>query len=381
MYEWNYCPGYPGWDNNGSHSITWYLDELARQQSPSGKPVQSTEAGYHNDIHTGGLSEEAEGKYTARMFAEFFRRGVYRTYKYELVDEGQPGREGVFGLLRNDLSEKPSFRAVKNLIAILSDKGPYFQPGTLNYMLNGSFENVRPILFQKRNGDFYLMAWMEVSSWDFTTKIDLHPPPRQAVLTLQDSNTISSAMLYAFNNSGDVNIFNLTFNNNQVTFNVTDKISIIKLSNSTNLISHGVYRITPKSALQSCLDSTSDHNLTTVIQSHYQNRFNQQWIVEHVSNDFYRLINRATGRVLSVDGCNSDNGGVVQLSDWVSSDCQKWKFEHLPTGYYRVTPKHAQDKCLDVHLCLPMDGAKIQQWSWLNNDCQHWKLDWIPAVV
>jgi hypothetical protein len=234
LYQWTFWPGFDGLDKNGSRSITWYLNELARQQSPSGKRVQGTEGGYTDYIQTGGLSEEADGKYMARIFAEFFRRGIYRTYKYELVNEDIPGREGVFGLLRDDLSEKPSFRAVKNLITILSDKGSSFKPGTLNYVLNGSMDNVHQILFQKRNGDFYLMVWMEVCSWDVNAKIDLYPPPQQVVLTLQDTNKISSAILYAFNNTADVNNSILPINNNQVTFNVTDKISIIKLSNNTN---------------------------------------------------------------------------------------------------------------------------------------------------
>jgi hypothetical protein len=251
MYQWSYWPDFNGYDKNGSRSITWYLDVLARVQSPSGKLVQGTETGHSNYIQLGGLSEEADGKYMARIFAEFFRRGIYRTYKYELVSQGQPGKEGVFGLLRNDLSEKPSFRAVKNLIAILSDKGPNFQPGTLNYTLNGSMDNVRQILFQKRNGDFYLMLWLEVSSWDVNHNIDLYPPPQQVVLTLQDSKRISSATLYAFNNTADVSTANLIINNNQVTFNATDKISIIKLSNSTNWISHSVYRLIPKTGLHS----------------------------------------------------------------------------------------------------------------------------------
>jgi hypothetical protein len=241
MYQWTFWPGFGGSDKNGTRSITWYLDKLARQQSPSGKRVQATEAGHSTYVDYGGLSEEADGKYMVRTFAEFFRRGIYRTYKYELVNEDILGKEGMFGLLGNDLSEKPSFRAVKNLITILSDKGPSFEPDTLNYVLNGSMDNVRQILFQKRNGDFYLMVWLEVSSWNISAKIDLYPPPQQVVLTLQDSNKISSAILYAFNNNADVNTINLTINNNQVTFNVTDRISIIKLSNSTSSISHGVY--------------------------------------------------------------------------------------------------------------------------------------------
>jgi hypothetical protein len=243
LYQWGYWPGNEGWNGKGAiPSITWYFNNLAHLQSPSGKLVQTTETGYQDNLQHAGLSELADGKYAARAFAEFFRRGIYRTFKYELVNQGIPGAEGAFGLLRNDLSEKPSFRAVKNLITILSDKGPSFQPGTLNYMLNGSMDNVRQMLFQKRNGDFYLMVWTEVSCWNFTTQVDLYPSPQRVVLTLQDSIKISYIILYALNNSGDINIFNLPINNHQVIFNATDTISIIKLSNNSSSILDTLYR-------------------------------------------------------------------------------------------------------------------------------------------
>jgi hypothetical protein len=145
-------------------------------------------------------------------------------------------------LLRNDLSEKPAFRAVKNLIAILSDKGPDFEPGSLNYVFDGSVDNIRQILFQKRDGDFYLLVWLEVPSWDVNANIDLYPPAQEVLLTLFNNHNISSVTLYAFNNSADVNTSILPINNNQVTFNVTDKINIIRLSNSTNSIHHDIYQ-------------------------------------------------------------------------------------------------------------------------------------------
>ncbi len=91
-------------------------------------------------------------------------------------------------------------------------------------------DNVRQILFQKRTGDFYLIVWMEVPSWNMTIKIDLYPPPQEIVLTLQDNKRISGATLYAFNNTADVNNFNLTIRDNQVTFYATDKLTILKLS-------------------------------------------------------------------------------------------------------------------------------------------------------
>jgi hypothetical protein len=244
LYQANRWPGNYGFGDLGYGSVTWYLNYQARYQSSSGKPVQATEAGYCNNIPTRGVSEEAEGKYTARMYAEFFRRGIIRTYKYELVNTGQTGREFLFGLLRNDLSEKPAFRAVKNLITILSDKGADFKPGLLNYVLDDSVDNIRQILFQKRDGDFYLMVWLEVPSWDVDANIDLYPPAQEVLLTLLNNHNISSATLYAFNNTADVNTSVLPINNNQVILNVTDKISIVRLSNRTNLIPDGLYQDT-----------------------------------------------------------------------------------------------------------------------------------------
>jgi hypothetical protein len=73
------------------------------------------------------------------------------------------------------------------------------------------------------------MIWLEVSSWDVHAHIDLCPSPQEVVLTLKDDQRISNATLYAFNNNADVNVSNLIMNNNQVTFYVTDKISIIEL--------------------------------------------------------------------------------------------------------------------------------------------------------
>jgi hypothetical protein len=175
------------------------------------------------------------------MLAEFFRRGFARTFKYELVNEGRPGSEGVFGLLRNDLSEKPAFRAVKNLITILSDKGPNFEPASLNYALDDHVDDIRQLLFQKRNNDFYLMVWLELSSWDANAQKDLYPPAQEVLLTLFNNHNISSATLYAFNNTADVNTSILPINNNQVIFSVTDKISIIKLSKHIDSIPRVLY--------------------------------------------------------------------------------------------------------------------------------------------
>jgi hypothetical protein len=163
--------------------------------------------------------------------------GITRTYKYELVNEGQPGREGVFGLLRNDISEKPAFRAVKNLIGILSGRGSDFTPDSLNHVFDGSVNDIRHSLFQKRDGDFYLMIWLEFTSWDVNKNIDLYPPTQGVLLTLLNNHNIYNATLYAFNNTADVNTSDLLINNNQISLHITDKINIVKLSNHTSFTS------------------------------------------------------------------------------------------------------------------------------------------------
>ncbi len=77
LYQGRRCPGTNGTGAHGYGSITWFLNYLAQHQSSSGKHIQATEAGYHNYVPFGGISEEAEGKYVARMFAEFFRVVLY----------------------------------------------------------------------------------------------------------------------------------------------------------------------------------------------------------------------------------------------------------------------------------------------------------------
>jgi len=95
------------------------------------KPVIATETGYR----TGGpplpgnlpVSEALEAVYLPELYLEYFRSGFQRTFVYELVDE-KPDPAGLdpeqhFGLLHNDLTPKPAYRAVQNLIAVLSAGG------------------------------------------------------------------------------------------------------------------------------------------------------------------------------------------------------------------------------------------------------------------
>src|SRR5207245_10922866 len=90
--------------------------------------------------------------------------------------------EANFGLLRNDLSEKPAFTALERLIALLRDPGPRFTPETLDYTVEGAPPSLRQLLLQKRDGSFYLALWNQVSVWDPNLGVDLHPAEEKITL-------------------------------------------------------------------------------------------------------------------------------------------------------------------------------------------------------
>jgi hypothetical protein len=104
--------------------------EFQRAAINSGaKPVMATETGYHNAtaVSSGHMpvAENASAVYIPRLLLDYYARGVKRTFLYELIDQGTGTRnkEGRFGLLSHDLSEKPAFRAMQRLIGLLGDHG------------------------------------------------------------------------------------------------------------------------------------------------------------------------------------------------------------------------------------------------------------------
>ena len=152
------------------------------------KPIMATETGYTNALNwtpsgpgeNKPISEEGAAVYMPRLFFEYFIRHLVRTFSYELVDArpdpGLEDRERHFGLLRNNLSEKPAFVALRNTIEILEDPGPAFSPGSLSYSLSGEGATLHTALLQKRNGTFYLALWRLESVWDPDKKEALDAP-------------------------------------------------------------------------------------------------------------------------------------------------------------------------------------------------------------
>lgn len=160
-----------------------YTDSQALQK------IWATEAGYNNHEPSNGISEEGEATYINRMFLYYFKKGIQRTFNYELIDP-TPNEAKNFGLLRNDVTEKPAYKAIKNLIAVLRDT-TNFTPGSLTYSLSKT-DGIEQVLLQKSNGKFYLCLWQNASVYDITTDVAISNSPM--VVTINAS--IASAKVY-----------------------------------------------------------------------------------------------------------------------------------------------------------------------------------------
>ena len=144
-----------------------------------------TETGYHSALNNPPnkhkpTSQQAEAIYMPRLYLDYFRAGILRSYKYQFLDDrteeealrrGQPVQEAHFGYVDYELQPKPAYHAVKNLLTILQDQpAKAFRPQSLKYTVLGPKDEMRHLLLQKMNGDFYLAVWRAVSVWNESTR-------------------------------------------------------------------------------------------------------------------------------------------------------------------------------------------------------------------
>lgn len=91
---------------------------------------------------------------------------------------------------------------------------------------------------------------------------------------------------------------------------------------------------------------------------------------------WYMIVARHSGKYLDVSGGPdaTENGVNVHQWQYNGGTNQQWRLEPLSDGYYRLTPRHAQDKCLDVNGVSTTGGANIQQWQYNGGLNQQWRL-------
>lgn len=221
-------PGTSGWGADGYGSIDWNLGTV--RPFIGGKPVISTETGWWDDPAVRDFAPpDIVGRYMPRMLLEQFRKGIARTYVYELVDYPKGGAQlwSGYGLLTRDGARKPAYFAMSGLLTLLADPGPAFSVHPISYTVDGAGADVRHMMFQKRDGRYFLAIWIERSGWDVNARQRLAVPTQTVTVTVPPSVRASHAHVW----QQDGRVLRTTMAaTNAFSFTISDRLSIIELT-------------------------------------------------------------------------------------------------------------------------------------------------------
>ncbi len=146
-----------------------------------GKRICITETGFNvaDEINLTRWTVPAEvaAKYTLRNVAELFARRdrIKQVNIYALIDSAHT--DDHYGLVDVNLTPRPAYYALRNLLRLVADPGPEFEPDFLAWHMEPEDPTVRSIQLQKRDGRFMLLLWQDVESYSRAATTAIEVPP------------------------------------------------------------------------------------------------------------------------------------------------------------------------------------------------------------
>ncbi|GAA0616253.1 hypothetical protein GCM10009534_58870 [Kribbella sandramycini] len=97
----------------------------------------------------------------------------------------------------------------------------------------------------------------------------------------------------------------------------------------------------------------------------------QQWKLQSLGDDLYRIVDGKTSKVIDVEGCSKLPAASITL--WTSNDteCQLWRIEPSPEGSYSII-QAATGLSMDVADCKRTPQAEVITWFYHGGPCQRW---------
>ena len=223
-------PGTDGWgagDRAGHRygSFDWWMDQ-SKVNAP-GAPSQITETGYEafdNPSRAGTIPADVESAYLLRTLLLAWNHGSSRTFIYELLDEF-PG--SGYGLLRNDMSEKPAFKALRNLIALLNESSETVTPRPLDLTLGGDDPTLSHTLLQEADGSYFLILWLERSGYDILTLHKILVPTESIHVALGGGFGVRD--IVSFDGDGSTLESNLSTTPSSLNVRVSDRLNVLHI--------------------------------------------------------------------------------------------------------------------------------------------------------
>lgn len=234
-------------------------------------------------------------------------------------------------------------------------------------------------------GDVFLMG-SRARGDCFHTGIVIGYDPRSKLVHFVDGNNLSNNGRYVnenyISNTDDTIVGYVHWNGSDSTTQPTTlpdslptgkPIAQVKITRPTD----GLYNLAPACAPNSALDvanKRTDNEANLHIWQRGDNWSNQQWNLERVDGDYYKITNENSGRAVSIQYDSTASGSNLWQYGYGHSNAQKWRFEEAGDGYYYIVPKINTDLCLDVSSASGTDGANVQVYEKNQTNAQKWKL-------
>lgn len=87
----------------------------------------------------------------------------------------------------------------------------------------------------------------------------------------------------------------------------------------------------------------------------------------------FELQNYNSGKALNVSGGSSENSALIEQYDYAAWDSQRWDFESVGDGYYKIVNKNS-GKVLEVYSMSTQAGAACTQYEYNGGWNQMWKI-------
>jgi len=151
---------------------SWRALVTPRGETPT-KGVMATEWGYHTGVPANqpGVTEIQQRQRTMAGLLTNMQAGFGRVYIYEFADLwSSTGQEGRWGLLRNDLTDKPVAVALRNTIAMLGG-GARVQKPDLALNVSDPAGAVRTKQYVRDDGSFWAALYQEKDTAERTVTL------------------------------------------------------------------------------------------------------------------------------------------------------------------------------------------------------------------
>jgi hypothetical protein len=211
VVDWINIHPYPGMEHpetKGPGALSGFV--TATERICGKKPVLASETGYHTAVQTTSghlpVSEQIKTRYLPRLLLWYFINGVKKTYIYELIDSfnnGPADKESHFGLVSFDLTPKPSYAAVKQLLALCDRPTRAASAATtMQYRFTGDTRDLQTAALARGDGTHLLFAWLGVAGWDPGARQPRAPVARKVVLAVAPG--VRSVVAHQFQDDGSI---------------------------------------------------------------------------------------------------------------------------------------------------------------------------------